>query len=114
MLGALGGDKPGCVTLTETWGRHAADLGVLAAGPRSAADRVSVDRNEVAEQRANLPAGWAQAISVPMVTAPAGPPEGGGPPCPLPGPGSTRRAAARWSGSSYSNSSRSGRDSSSG
>ena len=76
VLGALGGDKPGCVTLTETWGRHAADLEVLAAGPRCAADRVSVDRNEVAEQRANLPAGWAQAISVPMVTAPAGPPGG--------------------------------------
>jgi hypothetical protein len=70
VLGALGGDKPGCVTLTETWARHAADLAVLNAGPRSAADWVSVDRDKAAEQRASLP-GWAQAISVPMVGAPA-------------------------------------------
>lgn len=56
VLGALGGDKPGCVTLTETWAGHAADLEVLTAGPRCAADWVIVDRDEVAEQRARLPA----------------------------------------------------------
>ena len=73
VLGALGGDKPECVTLTETWARHAADLAVLTTGPRCAADRVRVDRDEVAAQRASLPPGWTQVISVPMVAAPAGP-----------------------------------------
>ena len=55
VLGALGGDKPGCVALAETWARHADDLAVLTAGPRRTADRVSVSWDEVAEQRANLP-----------------------------------------------------------
>lgn len=67
VLAALGGDKPECVTLTETWSRHAADLAVLAAGPRCAADRVSVDRDEVAQQRDNLPPSWPRAVSAPMV-----------------------------------------------
>ena len=39
VLGALGGDKPGCVALAETWARHADDLAVLTAGPRRTADR---------------------------------------------------------------------------
>jgi hypothetical protein len=73
VLGALGGDKPECVTLTETWARHAADLAVLTTGPRCAADRVRVDREEIAAQRASLPPGWTQAASVPMVAGPAGP-----------------------------------------
>jgi hypothetical protein len=68
VLGALGGDKPECVTLTETWARHTADLAVLITGPRCAADRVRVDRDEVAAQRASLPA-----ASVPMVARLAGP-----------------------------------------
>src|SRR5271165_404981 len=72
VLGALGGDKPGCVTLTETWARHAADLAVLNAGPRCAADWVIVDRDEVAEQRASLPAWSPQATSMPMASAPGG------------------------------------------
>ena len=55
VLGALGGDKPGCVALAETWARHADDLAVLTAGPRRTADPVSVGWDEVAEQRANLP-----------------------------------------------------------
>ena len=54
VLGALGGDKPGCVALAETWARHADDLAVLTAGPRCTADRVSVSWEEVAEQRGNL------------------------------------------------------------
>ena len=76
VLGALGGDKPECVTLTETWARHTADLEVLTTGPRGAADRVRVDPDEVAAQRAVLPPFWTQAVSVPMVagpTSPAGP-----------------------------------------
>jgi hypothetical protein len=73
VLGALGGDKPACLTLTETWSRHAADLAVLTAGPRCAADRVSVDWAEVAELRARLPAGLAQMTSVLRRTATATP-----------------------------------------
>jgi len=73
VLGALGGDKPECVTLTETWARHAADLAVLTTGPRCAADRVRVDPEEVAAQRASLPPAWAQAVSVPMVAGPTSP-----------------------------------------
>ena len=72
VLGALGGEKPACVALTETWARHAADLTVLATGPRYAADTVSVGWDQVAEQRASLPGGWPQAASVPTVTMPAG------------------------------------------
>lgn len=52
VLGALGGDKPACVSLAETWERHTSDLAVLMAGPRSAADRVSVTWEQVARQRA--------------------------------------------------------------
>ena len=63
VLGALGGDKPACVTVAETWARHADDLAVLTAGPRCAADRVDVDWAEISELRAHLPAG--QAISAP-------------------------------------------------
>ncbi|HEX6452637.1 MAG TPA: hypothetical protein VF060_24655 [Trebonia sp.] len=51
VLGALGGDKPACVSLAETWDRHARDLAVLMAGPRSAADRVTVTWEQVAQQR---------------------------------------------------------------
>ncbi|MBO0819892.1 MAG: hypothetical protein J2P26_03470 [Nocardiopsaceae bacterium] len=54
VLGALGGDKPACVSLTETWDRHAGDLAVLAAGPRSAADRVTVTWEQIAGQRTHL------------------------------------------------------------
>lgn len=67
VLGALGGEKPACVTLTETWASHTADLAVLATGPRHAADTVSVGWNQVAEQRASLPGGWPQPVSVPVV-----------------------------------------------
>jgi hypothetical protein len=62
VLGALGGDKPECVTLAETWARHADDLAVLTAGPRCAADRVSVDWADVEELRGQLPAGWTQLL----------------------------------------------------
>jgi hypothetical protein len=53
VLAALGGDKPECVAVAETWARHTADLGVLATGPRCVADQVSVSREEV-EQRTGL------------------------------------------------------------
>jgi hypothetical protein len=86
VLGALGGDKPECVTLTETWARHTADLAVLITGPRYAADRVRVDREEVAAQRASLPPGWTQAVSVPMVAGPTGPAGARRAMLPAPGP----------------------------
>ena len=76
VLGALGGDKPGCVTLTETWARHAADLAVLTAAPRCAADRVRVSWEQVAKRYASLPGGWAQAVSAPMVPTSAASPAG--------------------------------------
>jgi hypothetical protein len=72
VLGALGGEKPACVALTETWARHAADLTVLATGPRCAADTVSIGWDQVAEQRASLPLGGPQVVSKPTVTMPTG------------------------------------------
>src|SRR5215831_11741789 len=91
VLGALGGDKPGCVALAETWARHADDLAVLTAGPRCTADRLGVSWDEVAEQRASLsraipvtPApptsgrrrllGWTSPAGVPGLAGHPGPP----------------------------------------
>lgn len=51
VLGALGGDKPACLSLAETWDAHAGDLAVLTAGPRSAADRVTVTWDQAEEHR---------------------------------------------------------------
>jgi hypothetical protein len=117
VLGALGGDKPGCVALTDTWVRHADNLAVLAAGPRCAADTVSVGWDQVAEQRAGLPGGWPQAVSAPTATMPASSAPGKRArrfAYPAAGPGIEKRAAARRSGSSCSNCWHSGRRSSSG
>jgi hypothetical protein len=47
VLAALGGEKARCVELTEAWGRHAADLSVLAIGPRGPADEISVSWDDV-------------------------------------------------------------------
>lgn len=100
VLGALGGDKPACVTVAEAWARHAADLAVLGVGPRCAADQVSVTWDEVAQQSAGL-SGVTQAVRMSRRTAtiaprtrpagPAGPamtrPAGtGGPATPQPAP----------------------------
>jgi hypothetical protein len=63
VLGALGGDKPGCVTLAETWARHADDLTVLTSGPRCDADRVRVDWPQIEELRGQLPRSVARLIS---------------------------------------------------
>jgi hypothetical protein len=51
VLGALGGEKPACLTVSQAWADHADDLAVLSAGPRSAADRVTVTWDQVARQR---------------------------------------------------------------
>lgn len=42
VLGALGGDTSPCLDLVMAWGRHSDDLTVLAFGPRSASDRLTV------------------------------------------------------------------------
>jgi hypothetical protein len=42
VMAALGGEPPRCVQLVQAWGAHADDLEVLAIGPRSSADRVTV------------------------------------------------------------------------
>lgn len=50
VLAALGGDKPVCLSLAETWARHADDLAVLSAGPRTATDRVTITREQIDEE----------------------------------------------------------------
>jgi len=47
VLAALGGEKAGCVVLAEAWGRHTADLSVLAVGPRGPADEIVVSWEDV-------------------------------------------------------------------
>jgi len=84
VLGALGGDKPACVTVAEYWSRHTADLAVLAAGPRCAADQVNIGWDEVAQQRADLPTSVIQAMSVRRLSPPSGPGAPGAPVTPRP------------------------------
>lgn len=75
VLGALGGDTPGCTTVAETWTRHARDLTVLTSGPRCATDRVSVDWSQIEELRGQLPPNLARRISGTRAGfTPAGPP----------------------------------------
>jgi hypothetical protein len=57
VLAALGGDRSGCVDLLEWWGKRADDLEVLAVGPRSAADELTVTPESAAEFRSG-PGGW--------------------------------------------------------
>jgi hypothetical protein len=52
VLAALGGEKARCVGLAEAWGRHVADLSVLAIGPRGPDDDVEVTWDDVAEAAA--------------------------------------------------------------
>ncbi|HLX46739.1 MAG TPA: hypothetical protein VKS82_00220 [Streptosporangiaceae bacterium] len=67
VLGALGGQSAACVEAAGMWGRHSDDLDVLALGPRSAVDRVTITRDEL---------GWARAHVLPAPGGPAGPPPG--------------------------------------
>jgi len=48
VLAALGGDRSECVDLVEWWSRRGDDLEVLAVGPRSAADELTVTPESVA------------------------------------------------------------------
>jgi hypothetical protein len=47
VLAALGGDRPRCVDLIESWGRRADDLQVLAVAPRWAADELMLTAETV-------------------------------------------------------------------
>jgi hypothetical protein len=42
VLGALGGDTSPCLDLVAAWGKHCDDLAVLAIGPRSATDKLTI------------------------------------------------------------------------
>jgi hypothetical protein len=55
VLAALGGEKAGCVELAEIWGKHVSDLEMLIAGPRSAADLISITWDDVTEFRSSTP-----------------------------------------------------------
>jgi hypothetical protein len=57
VLAALGGEKPGCVELAETWRRHADDLSMLAIGPRDPADKITVGWDSVAGAPLQAPSG---------------------------------------------------------
>jgi hypothetical protein len=54
VLAALGADKPRCVEVAETWDRHAGDLDVLMAGPRSRSDKVTSSWDDGREHQAIL------------------------------------------------------------
>ena len=91
VLAALGGDRAECVAMLEAWGAHAADLDVLALGPRSPGDELAVTWELVDELRALSGPG---ARSVPMRPGPAPGPSSRGPGT-APGPvGSRSRAYA--------------------
>jgi hypothetical protein len=60
VLAALGGEHPECVRLVMAWNAHSSDLDVLAFGPRSAADTIS------------LPPQFPARHSSPMVYGPRG------------------------------------------
>ncbi len=47
VLAALGGERSECVDLIESWGSRGDDLEVLAVGPRSAADELTITPDDV-------------------------------------------------------------------
>jgi hypothetical protein len=51
VLAALGGDRAECIGLTEAWGGRSDDLEVLAVGPRSAADELTITSDEIDQLR---------------------------------------------------------------
>jgi hypothetical protein len=55
VLAALGGDRSECLDLVESWGAHSDDLEVLAIGPRSAADELTLDPEEAAQLQYGVP-----------------------------------------------------------
>lgn len=55
VLAALGGEKAGCVELAEVWRRHAADLSMLAIGPRGPDDQITISWESAADGGSVLP-----------------------------------------------------------
>lgn len=53
VLAALGGDKPRCLEVAQTWAGHVSDLDVLMTGPRSLADQVTVGWDDADEHQAS-------------------------------------------------------------
>ena len=51
VLAALGGDRAECMDVAESWGALSDDLEVLAVGPRSASDKLTLDPDEIAQLR---------------------------------------------------------------
>jgi hypothetical protein len=97
VLAALGGEKAGCLEVTEAWHRHGSDLDMLAVGPRGPDDDVGVSWDEVLDFRENrlggrfgrrpswgggygggLFGGTGRPGSRPMIPAGGGGPVGGG------------------------------------
>lgn len=68
VLAALGGDATPCLDLVQSWGAHSDDLAVLAVGPRSASDKLTVTP-AVLEELGGGPGGTAW-------LAPSAPPTG--------------------------------------
>jgi hypothetical protein len=54
VLAALGGERPECIGLLESWGGRGDDLQVLAVGPRSAADELTLGPDDLAEPQQML------------------------------------------------------------
>jgi hypothetical protein len=52
VLAALGGERSECLDLVEAWGSRGDDLEILAVGPRSAADELTITAEDVAEMGA--------------------------------------------------------------
>ena len=71
VLAALGGDRSECVDLVEWWSRRGDDLEVLAVGPRSAADELTVTPDSLAEFGAGQ-GGWVAYAPLTRITARTG------------------------------------------
>lgn len=71
VLAALGGEKAGCVRLTEVWSRHTDDLTVLEIGPRGSADRITVGWADVptGTEQGSHP-GWIAMSGLPVAPPP--------------------------------------------
>jgi hypothetical protein len=49
VLAALGGERSECMDMVEAWGSRSDDLEIMAVGPRSAADELTITADDVAE-----------------------------------------------------------------
>jgi hypothetical protein len=70
VLAALGGDRPLCVEVADTWAKHADDLDVLIMGPRSRSDKITSGWGDVRKAQAAV---TLRSRSGPLRSGPAGP-----------------------------------------